>query len=50
LEDPCLFPFAADPPFLVVREGAEAPDLADLVDDWRAARARIRGTRDRWSL
>lgn len=68
---------SADLPFLIVREGAEAPDLGDLMDDpegwmervadmgdayylelglektgdgWRAARARIRGTHDRWSL
>jgi hypothetical protein len=67
----------ADLPFLIVREGARAPDLGGLLDDpegfveavagmgdayflelrlektddgWRAARARIRGTRDRFSL
>jgi hypothetical protein len=66
----------ADLPFLIVREGARAPDLGGLLDDpegfveavagmgdayflelriektddgWRAARARIRGTRGRWS-
>jgi len=68
---------AARVPFVVIREGAAAPDLGGLVDDaeawmervagmgdayylelefrkdggeWRVSRARIRGTRDRWSL